>query len=116
MSKRGQHINNADLGASIKMLTANHVASESREETVEELMSKLAKKGKKVKLIDESGDINHSAAPYAQPQNDVEDDPDLDRDEIIEESIPEGVDVTDLDNPDSAPGSVKKKPSKNAPE
>ena len=28
MSKRGQHINNADLGASIKMLTANHVASE----------------------------------------------------------------------------------------
>ena len=55
MSKRGQHINNADLGASIKMLTANHVASDQREETVEELMTKLAKKGKKVKLIDESG-------------------------------------------------------------
>lgn len=113
MSKRGQHINNADLGASIKMLTANHVASDSREETVEELMSKLAKKGKKVKLIDESGDLNSAADP--QDQNAEEEEPDLDRDEIIEEAMPEGVDVDDVDNPASVPGSTKKKQSKKAP-
>ena len=113
MSKRGQHINNADLGASIKMLTANHVASESREETVEELMTKLAKKGKKVKLIDESGETV-AAAGHAPQHSDDDDNPDLDRDEIIEESMPEGVDVDDVDNPASVPTSVKKKPTKKA--
>lgn len=42
----------------------------------------------------------------------AEDDPDLDRDEIIEESMPEGVEVADVDEPASVPGSTKKKTRK----
>jgi len=57
MSKRGQQINATDLGASLKMLAGNNSAvGGAQEESVEELMTKLAKKGKKVKLIDESGE------------------------------------------------------------
>lgn len=110
MSKRGQHINNADLGASIKMLSSGNNGG-NQEESVEELMTKLAKKGKKVKLIDESGETQAFDAPLTSAP--IDDDPDLDRDEIIEEAMPEGVEVADLDEPqDSVPGSTKKKKTK----
>jgi hypothetical protein len=71
-------------------------------------MTKLAKKGKKVKLIDESGEVTSVNAAAMRD----EDDPDLDRDEIIEETMPDGIDVADLDEPMSVPGSTKKKTSK----
>lgn len=57
MSKQGTQINTQDLGASIKMLNADHTikmgSKEHKEESVDELLAKLAQKGKKVKLIDE---------------------------------------------------------------
>ena len=52
-------INKADLSGSIKMLKQdqNMHGGQQKEESVEELMAKLAKKGKKVKLLDESASV-----------------------------------------------------------
>ncbi len=75
-SKKGQQISMQDLGQSIKMINKDQnimMGGEShKEETVDELLEKLAKKGKKVKLLDETG---------AEPQRKsvVIDDEDLDR-------------------------------------
>ncbi len=56
--KNGTQINTQDLGASIKKLNQNHTIKmgnkEHKEESVDDLLLKLAQKGKKVKLIDEN--------------------------------------------------------------
>ena len=106
MSKRGQHIQNVDLGASIKMLT-NNVGGQ-QEESVDDLLSKLAKKGKKVKLLDESSSVKE--------MNMGEADGEFDRDEIIEEQMPDGVQVDDMDDGERPPGSVKKRSTKRDPQ
>lgn len=59
-SKQGQQISNVDLGQSIKMLSQDKSAKtkgQAKEDSVEELLAKLAQKGKKVKLLDESASV-----------------------------------------------------------
>tara|TARA_B110000285_G_scaffold178812_1_gene201211 strand:+ start:363 stop:587 length:225 start_codon:yes stop_codon:yes gene_type:complete len=49
-----------DLGQSMKMLSKDQSISNkntNKEESVEELLAKLAKRGKKVKLLDESASV-----------------------------------------------------------
>ena len=41
----------------MKVLNHNNTIGKNKEESVEELLSKLAKKGKKVKLLDESASV-----------------------------------------------------------
>jgi len=48
-----------------------------KEDSVDDLIKKLAKKGKKVKLIDETGSVKE--LPVQENNDVVEDDPDLDR-------------------------------------
>ena len=48
-----------------------------KEESVEDLIKKLAKKGKKVKLIDETGSVKE--LPVQENNDIIEDNPDLDR-------------------------------------
>ena len=67
-----------DLGQSMKMLNKDQSISNknpNKEESVEELLAKLAKRGKKVKLLDESASVKE-----LPKQEDVGDD-DLDRDD-----------------------------------
>ena len=49
-----------DLGQSMKMLNKDQSISNknsNKEESVDELLAKLAKRGKKVKLLDESASV-----------------------------------------------------------
>ena len=62
------------LGQSMKVLNHNNTIGKNKEESVEELLSKLAKKGKKVKLLDESASVRELPK---QEDNDE----DLERDE-----------------------------------
>ena len=71
MSKNGQTIGNIDLGSSIKMLNNNQGQSNNKgDESVDDLIQKLAKKGKKVKLIDESGSVKE--LPRQEDDSDFE--------------------------------------------
>ena len=91
-SKKGHGINAQELGKSIKMQNVLMGGTQSqREESVEELMAKLAQKGKKVKLLDESASVKELPA-----NQEVDDDGDLERE----------------DDNGSAPSSVKKKMNK----
>ena len=57
-SKKGQHnINTHDLGQSMKMVNRDQNLKPEKEETVDDLLRKLEKKGKKVKLLDESASV-----------------------------------------------------------
>ena len=62
----GQQISTQDLGQSIKAI--NHGqnimmnADNDKDESVEDLLKKLAKKGKKVKLIDETASVKELPA------------------------------------------------------
>lgn len=75
-SKKGVGIK-MDLGKSMKVLNNDQSISnknKNKEETVDELLAKLAKRGKKVKLLDESASVKE-----LPKQEDL--DEDLDRDE-----------------------------------
>ena len=74
-SKKGQAIK-MDLGKSMKVLNKDQSISNknNKEESVEELLAKLAKRGKKVKLLDESASVKE-----LPKQEDL--DEDLDRDD-----------------------------------
>jgi hypothetical protein len=75
-SKKGKNIH-MDLGQSMKMLNKDQSISNknsNKEESVDELLAKLAKRGKKVKLLDESASVKE-----LPKQEDL--DEDLDRDE-----------------------------------
>ena len=78
-----------------------------KEDSVDDLIKKLAKKGKKVKLIDETGSVKE--LPMQENTEAVEEDPDLDRN-----SIEQANDSIDEINEEAAaaPSSVKKKASK----
>lgn len=76
-----------------------------KEDSVDDLIKKLAKKGKKVKLIDETGSVKE--LPVQENNDVVEDDPDLDR-----KSVEQVNDSIDEINEEAAPSSVKKKASK----
>ena len=77
-------------------------ADNDKDDSVEDLLKKLAKKGKKVKLIDETASVKELPA---QENNDIQDDHadfDRDRSDKINDSI-------DEINEEAAPSSVKKK-------
>ena len=76
-----------------------------KEESVDDLVKKLAKKGKKVKLIDETGSVKE--LPVQENNDVVEEDPDLDRNSV--EQVNDSIDEI---NEEVAPSSVKKKISK----
>jgi predicted RNase H-like nuclease (RuvC/YqgF family) len=79
-SKKGHAIGKMDLGMSMKMLNKDQSISNKnsmKEETVDELLAKLAKRGKKVKLLDESASVKELPK---QEDNDE----DLDRDDAVE--------------------------------
>lgn len=77
----------------------NPVAEEN--ESVEDLLKKLAKKGKKVKLLDETASVKELPRQEDNP-DDIEEDPDLERADHINDSM-------DEINEEAAPSSVKKK-------
>jgi len=86
-SKKGKNIH-MDLGQSMKMLNKDQSISNknsNKEESVDELLAKLAKRGKKVKLLDESASVKE-----LPKQEDL--DEDLDRDEAAD---PDGDEFTD---------------------
>jgi kinesin family protein 3/17 len=86
-SKKGKNIH-MDLGQSMKMLNKDQSISNknsNKEESVDELLAKLAKRGKKVKLLDESASVKE-----LPKQEDL--DEDLDRDEAAD---PEGDEFND---------------------
>ena len=86
-SKKGKNIH-MDLGQSMKMLNKDQSISNknsNKEESVDELLAKLAKRGKKVKLLDESASVKE-----LPKQEDL--DEDLDRDEAAE---PDGDEFAD---------------------
>lgn len=62
----------------MKVLNSNNTIGKHKEETVEELLAKLAQKGKKVKLLDESASVKEL------PRQE-DDDEDLDRDDDDED-------------------------------
>ena len=66
-----------DLGQSMKMLNKDQTIKANKEESVEELLAKLQKKGKKVKLLDESASVKE-----LPKQEDL--DEDLERDDQVE--------------------------------
>ena len=72
----------------------------NKEESVEELLAKLAKRGKKVKLLDESASVKE-----LPKQEDIQDD-DLDRDDKA------GMDGDEFADVQVPPSSTKKKMSK----
>lgn len=74
-------------------------ANNNSEESVDDLLSKLAKKGKKVKLLDETASVKELPR---QEDDGIDEDPDLDRQEDNNNSI-------DDINEEAAPSSVKKK-------
>lgn len=80
-SKMGQQISTQDLGQSIKAINHNQNImmnpENEKEESVEDLIKKLAKKGKKVKLIDETGSVKE--LPVQENNDVIEDNPDLDQ-------------------------------------
>ena len=51
-------------------------AENNKEESVDDLLSKLAKKGKKVKLLDETASVKELPK---QEDDGIDEDPDLDR-------------------------------------
>ena len=73
-----------------------------KEESVDELLSKLAKKGKKVKLLDESASVKE--LPRQEDLDDGEED--LERDEREPQ---EEIDEEMGDDIDGSPSKVKKK-------
>jgi hypothetical protein len=86
-SKKGKNIH-MDLGQSMKMLNKDQSISNknsNKEESVDELLAKLAKRGKKVKLLDESASVKE-----LPKQEDL--DEDLDRDEAAD---PDGDEFAD---------------------
>lgn len=62
------------------MLNHNNTIGKNKEESVEELLSKLAKKGKKVKLLDESASVKE-LPKQEDGDDDLERDDDDDDDE-----------------------------------
>ena len=56
-SKQGQAIGNVDLGASVAVLRQDSSGAGPADESVDQLLAKLAKKGRKVKLLDESASV-----------------------------------------------------------
>ena len=105
----GQQISTQDLGQSIKAINhGQNIMTNSdndKEESVDDLVKKLAKKGKKVKLIDETGSVKE--LPVQENNDVVEEDPDLDRNSV--EQVNDSIDEI---NEEVAPSSVKKKISK----
>ena len=81
--------------------------NEGKEESVEELMKKLAKKGKKVKLIDETGSVKElpalENADAPAQGSDIEVDLDRDAADHVNDSLDE------INEEMAAPSSVKKK-------
>lgn len=91
---KGKVIQERDLGSSIKAINTgqnimvNNNNTEAKEESVEELMQKLAKKGKKVKLLDETAQASVKELPKEE-QDGIDEDPDLDRDDGNNDSMDE---------------------------
>ena len=100
--KGGKNISNVDLGQSLKMIGKDQNLHSQKEESVDELLSKLAKKGKKVKLLDESASVKE--LPRQEDLDDGEED--LDRDEREPQ---EEIDEEMADDVDGSPSKVKKK-------
>lgn len=80
-----------------------------KEESVDELIKKLAKKGKKVKLIDETGSVKE--LPVQENNDVVEEDPDLDRKSAEQVNDKDSIDEIKEEVP-AAPANVQKKESK----
>jgi len=76
-----------------------------KEESVDDLVKKLAKKGKKVKLIDETGSVKE--LPVQENTDAAEEDPEPNRNSV--EQVNDSIDEI---NEEAAPSSVKKKISK----
>ena len=74
-------------------------STSDKEESVDDLLKKLAKKGKKVKLLDETASVKELPR---EEQDDIDEDPDLDRADGANDSMEEI-------NEEAAPSSVKKK-------
>ena len=69
LQAKGGKINASDLGQSIKMLAQDK--SQQQEESVDVLMAKLAKKGKKIKVIDsdDEDEFKRDGAAPGVPQD-----------------------------------------------
>ena len=111
-SKMGQQISTADLGASIKAANMGQNImmnndNNHQEESVEELLKKLAKKGKKVKLLDETASVKELPK---QEDDGIDEDPDLDRDERDQDVMVN--DSIDEINEEATPSAVKKRNKK----
>ena len=78
-----------------------------QEESVEELLKKLAKKGKKVKLLDETASVKELPK---QEDDGIDEDPDLDRDERDQDVMVN--DSIDEINEEATPSAVKKRNKK----
>ena len=80
-------------------------AAEQKEETVDDLLHKLAKKGKKVKLLDESASIKELKRDSV---NDDGENFDRDGDNIDVQNVDEDI-HEEPDQDQAAPSSVKKR-------
>lgn len=97
---------------SLKMINQDQNIHTQKEESIDELLSKLAKKGKKVKLLDESASVKE-----LPKQEDLDDENDLERDERgpqegEENQEQEDVIQEDQMDEDGEPSTVKKKINK----
>lgn len=81
-----------------------NAGANEKDESVEDLLKKLAKKGKKVKLLDEAASVKELPKQEDNP-DDIDEEPDLDRDPV-DQMINDSID--DI-NEEAAPSSVKKK-------
>jgi fructoselysine-6-P-deglycase FrlB-like protein len=71
-----------------------NTSSDQRDESVEDLLKKLAKKGKKVKLLDETASVKE--LPKQEDADGIEEEPDLNRrEEEEEERMNDSVDEID---------------------
>ena len=66
-SKKGQQISTQDLGQSIKAINSSqNIMMNAEDESVDDLLKKLAKKGKKVKLLDEAAELLTPSKAFAR--------------------------------------------------
>ena len=80
--------------------------TENKEESVEDLLKKLAKKGKKVKLLDETASVKELPKQEDVQDGDIDEEPDLDRGDPIDQMHDS---IDDIAEEPAAPSSVKKK-------
>ena len=105
-SKKGQQISTQDLGQSIKAINSSqNIMMNAEDESVDDLLKKLAKKGKKVKLLDEAASVKELPKQEDNP-DDIDEEPDLERIDPATDQVNDSIDEI---NEEAAPSSVKKK-------